>query len=359
MSVMKKNVECFQGNSKVTGLFNKRAYKTHLNMEDIYIIISKYLLGTASPQEEKEIMEWRNADAGHEQEFQELCESWQIAHAGIHPVIPDKERVWEKIMSNLNLVKPVKMYTRRLLYRAVGIAAMLALALGFSFSLLVSEEEEAGLVSFTAPVGQKAEVSLPDGTKVWLNSGSTLSYFTDYGQNTRSVKLRGQAFFDVAKNRDKQFDVSIGDLEVRVHGTAFDINGYTDNSEVEVVLLRGHVTVVSTLTDKLLADMKPNQKAVIPLYEKDKCKVVSCNAEEESLWRLGKLKIENEDLGDVVKKMECWYGVKIQLNNIPGNKRYWMTIKTESLKEMLEIINRVTPIVYTINGEEVSITSKK
>ena len=95
-------------------------------MEDIYIIISKYLLGTASPQEEKEIMEWRNADAGHEQEFQELCESWQIAHAGIHPVIPDKERVWGKIMSNLNLVKPVKMYTRRLLYRAVGIAAMLA-----------------------------------------------------------------------------------------------------------------------------------------------------------------------------------------------------------------------------------------
>lgn len=88
-------------------------------MEDIYIIISKYLLGTASPQEEMEIMEWRNADAGHEQEFQELCESWQIAHAGIHPVIPDKERVWEKIMSNLNLVKPVKMYTQRLLYRAV------------------------------------------------------------------------------------------------------------------------------------------------------------------------------------------------------------------------------------------------
>ena len=114
-------------------------------MEDIYIIISKYLLGTASPQEEKEIMEWRNADAGHEQEFQELCESWQIAHAGIHPVIPDKERVWGKIMSNLNLVKPVKMYTRRLLYRAVGIAAMLALVLGFSLSLTVSHHIKKGL----------------------------------------------------------------------------------------------------------------------------------------------------------------------------------------------------------------------
>lgn len=175
-------------------------------MEDIYIIISKYLLGTASPQEEKEIMEWRNADAGHEQEFQELCESWQIAHAGIHPVIPDKERVWGKIMSNLNLVKPVKMYTRRLLYRAVGIAAMLALVF---------------------------------------------------------------------------------------------------------------------------------------------------------VWRLGKLKIENENLQEIVQKMERWYGIKIQLHDVPENKRYWMTIKTESLREMLEIINRVTPITYTINGEEVSITGRK
>lgn len=190
-----KNVECFQGNSKVTGLFNKRAYKTHLNMEDIYIIISKYLLGTASPQEEKEIMEWRNADAGHEQEFQELCESWQIAHAGIHPVIPDKERVWGKIMSNLNLVKPVKMYTRRLLYRAVGIAAMLALVLGFSLSLLVSEEEEVGLVSFTAPVGQKAEVSLPDGTKVWLNSGSTLTLFYGLCQRPPFCKIERTGLF--------------------------------------------------------------------------------------------------------------------------------------------------------------------
>ncbi len=98
-------------------------------------------------------------------------------------------------MSNLNLVKPVKMYTRRLLYQAVGIAAMLALVLGFSLSLLVSEEEEVGLVSFTAPVGpEKAEVSLPDGTKVWLNSGSTLTYSTDYAKDRRSVKLNGQAF---------------------------------------------------------------------------------------------------------------------------------------------------------------------
>lgn len=329
-------------------------------MEDIYIIITKYLSATASLQEEKRLLNWRNADAGHEREFQELCESWQITHAGMHTVIPDKERVWGKIMSNLHLVKPVKMYTRRLLYRTVGVAAILALVLGFSLSTLFpKEEEEVKFVSFTAPVGQKAEVSLPDGTKVWLNSGSTLTYSTDYAKECRSVKLDGQAFFDVVRDSKKQFDVSVGGVKVLVHGTAFDVNGYGDHSELEVVLLRGHVTVVSASTERLLADMKPNQKAIIPLHEMEKCKLAVCDAEMESVWRLGKLKIENENLQEVIQKMERWYGVKIQLAYIPENKRYWMTIKTESLREMLEIINRVTPIAYTINGEEVSITGRK
>lgn len=338
----------------------KEFIKTQLNMEDIYIIITKYLSGTVSLQEEEQLMKWRNADAGHEQEFQELCESWQIAYADLNTVIPDKERVWGKIMSNLHLAKPIKMYTRRLLYRAVGVAAILALVLGGALSTLFLEgEEEAKLVSFTAPVGQKAEVSLPDGTKVWLNSGSTLTYSTDYAKDRRSVKLDGQAFFDVVRDGKKQFDVSVGDVKVLVHGTAFDVNGYGDNAELEVVLLRGHVTVVSASTDKLLADMKPNQKAIIPLREMNKCKLAACDAEIESVWRLGKLKIENENLREVVQKMERWYGVKIQLNHISEDKRYWMTIKTESLREMLEIVNRVTPITYTINGEEVSITGRK
>lgn len=331
-------------------------------MEDIYIIISKYLSGTVSLQEKDELMNWRNAGAGHEREFQELCESWQITHAGMHTVIPDKERVWGKIMNNLHSVEPAKMYTHRLLYRAVGVAAMLALVLGLSLSLslLISEEEEdVRLVSFTAPVGQKAEVSLPDGTKVWLNSGSTLSYTTDYAKECRSVKLEGQAFFDVVRDSKKQFDVSVGGVKVLVHGTAFDVNGYGDNSELEVVLLRGHVTVVSASTERLLADLKPNQKTIIPLHEMEKCKLVVCDAEMESVWRLGKLKIENENLQEVVQKMERWYGVRIQLSHLPENKRYWMTIKTESLREMLEIINRVTPIAYTINGEEVSIAGRK
>lgn len=330
-----------------------------LYMENIYIIISKYLSGAASLQEEKRLMKWRSIDARNEREFQELSETWQMAHAELQMVIPDKERVWSKIVNNLHQVKPVKMYTRRLLYRTAGIAAMLALVLGFSLTLFLVKKEEVRMVSYTAPVGQKAEVNLPDGTKVWLNSGSTLTYSTDYAKDHRSVKLDGQAFFDVARDDKKQFDVSVGNVKVLVHGTAFDINGYGDHSELEVVLLRGRVTVVSASTDRLLVDMRPNQKAIFPLHDIENSRLTTCDAEIESVWRLGKMKIENEKLQDVIRKMERWYGVRIQLQNVPENKRYWMTIKTESLREMLEIVNRVTPITYIINGEEVIIDGRK
>ena len=258
----------------------------------------------------------------------------------------------------MNRMQPIKTYSRTIFYRTVSIAATIALLIGVSLPVLFSGKEESKLVCFKAPVGQKAEVSLPDGTSVYLNSGSMLSYSTDYSSTNRSVKLEGQAFFDVTKDKEHTFDVTVGNVKVVVHGTSFDINAYKDNPEIAVTLLTGSVSILSASSDKVLANMKPNQKAIIPLYDKNKCTLTACNAEEEAIWRLGKLKIDGEELVNVIRKMERWYGVKITANNINTTKHYWMTVKTESLKEMLEIINRITPIDYSINGEEVTITCR-
>lgn len=325
---------------------------------EIYILISKFLANEASLTEIAELNAWRHLNDANEKEFQELRESWELAHANQPVVIPDKEKVWNAILHNMGQIKPISTYTQTILYRAVGVAATVALLIGFSLSMLFTDRPTKSYVSLKAPIGQKAEVDLPDGTTVLLNSGSVLTYSTDYSRTSRSVKLTGQAFFDVAKDADHPFDVSVGDVKVMVHGTSFDVNGYSDNSQIEVSLLSGSVSIVSASSGQILAQMKPNQKAIIPCYDKGKCTLVACNADEESLWRLGKLKIEQEELIDIIRKMERWYGVKIHLNNPPGSKRYWMTIKTESLKEMLEIMNRMTPISYSINGEEVTITCK-
>nr|WP_320058061.1 FecR domain-containing protein [uncultured Bacteroides sp.] len=328
-------------------------------MMKVYTLISKYFSGTASLQEIDEVNNWRKISEANENEFQELRETWKLAHFEIPPTVVGKERVWERITKNIAQIKPLKMYSRNTLYRVTGIAAMIALLIGFSLPLLFQHQEISKYVTFRAPSGQKAEVNLPDGTTVLLNSGSSLTYATDYSRTNRSVKLDGQAFFDVAKDLKHPFDVSVGNVKVLVHGTAFDVNGYSDNRRVEVALLRGHVSILSAISGKLLADMRPDQKAIISSSNSEKCLLIACDAEEETLWHLGKLKIQNEELTSVIHKMERWYGVKIHLNNPPLDKRYWMTVKTESFKEMLEIINRITPITYSINGEEVTITCRQ
>lgn len=325
---------------------------------EINTLISTFLSGEATTQQKAELEAWRHADEAHEKEFQNFCESWNLVHTDMNFVYPDKEKVWDKIMSSITQIKPVKMYSRSILYRAVGIAATVAILIGFSIPLLLNAEPENKLVSFKAPPGQKAQVCLPDGTNVFLNSGSELIYSTEYSRTNRSVRLNGQAFFDVTKDKQHPFDVAVGNIKVVVHGTTFDVNGYKDSPNISVALLTGHISIISASTGKLLVDMKPNQKSIIPLSNNDKCILKTCNAEEEAIWRLGKLKIEDERITDIIRKIERWYGVKITLNNANTTKRYWMTIKTETLKETIEIINRMTPISYSINGEEVNITCK-
>lgn len=328
---------------------------------EIYTLLSKYFANEATDREKAEVDAWRGESADNEKEFRALAESWQLARrTDASFVAPDKEKVWNRIVGGITRLKPVKTYSRSFIYRAVGIAAVVALLIGVSLPLLYQavSDEEHRQVCVVAPAGQKAEVSLPDGTHVFLNSGSILTYSTGYSRDNRSVKLQGQGFFDVTKDSRHPFTVLAGDVKVLVKGTSFDVNAYTDNEALEVTLLSGRVSVLSASTDKLIADMLPNQKVTVPYDKGLKPALQTCDAEEEALWRLGKLKIVGETLPDLVRKMEHWYGVHISLQNVDADKRYWMTIKTESLKEMLEIINQITPINYSINGEEVNISCK-
>ena len=328
-------------------------------MEDIYIIISKYLLGTASPQEEKEIMEWRNADAGHEQEFQELCESWQIAHAGIHPVIPDKERVWGKIMSNLNLVKPVKMYTRRLLYRAVGIAAMLALVLGFSLSLLVSEEEEVGLVSFTAPVGQKAEVSLPDGTKVWLNSGTKLRYPVKFVGNERRVYLRGEAFFEVKKATEWPFIVETEHMHIQVTGTRFNVKSYPEEDIVHTTLVEGAVTVTGPENKIRAFRLLPSQQFSLDKLT-GQIEVKEVDTRLYTDWTEGMFVFRKQRLEEVRNTLARWYDIEVFYSGADvRNLRLSANLgRYDHIDTILELIRAMDKVVVDRKGNVITFSWK-
>ena len=198
---------------------------------------------------------------------------------------------------------------------------------------------------------------MPDGRQIYLNSGSKLSYNSGFNKNNRILKLEGEAFFNVAPDKENAFTVQTNNLDVVVHGTAFNVSSYNDEPGMSVTLVRGKVSLANHSNGQILTVMTPNQLVYV-----NKADLVwsteSCDAEMESLWTQNILKFENAPADKVFKKLERWYGVDIHVENLKAETFYGLTLKTESLREILEIINKVSPIAYHINGEEVTIRYK-
>jgi len=199
-------------------------------------------------------------------------------------------------------------------------------------------------------------VVLPDGTQIWLNSGTVISYPSDYNIKNRDVTLEeGEAFFDVAKSPENKFILNAGKIGVKVYGTKFVVSRYSDDPGIDVVLQSGHVDVLSDKGGRL-SEMHPGQKFVFD-KKSGKMALSSCDASLEGLWRYGKLVIEHKTLAHVASEMERWYGVSIDLSgNYDPDAYYWMTIKTESLREMLVQLDKLIPLTYKIDGDDVSIS---
>lgn len=208
-----------------------------------------------------------------------------------------------------------------------------------------------------ADEGQKSQIMLPDGTHVWLNAGSKITYSSDFNGNNRRVQLVGEAFFDVAKNKELQFVVETGYIDVVVYGTEFNISAYPQETYIKVSLLSGSVSLQNSMTDGILAKMTPGQQ--ISVSKRDLTwSAYNCDVETESIWVKNMLKFENATIEEVFTKLEHWYGLKIHIQNPDANIRYGFTLKSESIREMLDLINRITPIAYRIEGEEVNIKYK-
>lgn len=205
--------------------------------------------------------------------------------------------------------------------------------------------------------GQKSRVYLPDGTIVWLNSDSRITYSSDFNQDNRHVKLDGEAYFDVQYHNGVKFTVETDVVNIVVQGTTFNVNAYQNDSTITASLNEGKITIENSGDNSLMASLRPDEQIMIRKTEMN-YSVTTCDAGLNSLWTQNELKIEDASTAEMYRKIEHWYGVNIRLENANPDTRYGFTIKTESLREMLDLINKLTPITYTIRGKEVIITYK-
>lgn len=229
--------------------------------------------------------------------------------------------------------------------------------------------------------GSKTTIVLPDGTKVWLNAGSKMSYDKNYGISLREVNLTGEAYFDVIKNPGKPFVIHTSSINIKVLGTAFNVRCYPDEKNTETSLVRGSLEVtMKDGTEKII--LKPNEKLIVSnsdiKADKDNT-VTKLNAPEaisknimelthlsilpqdnsiiETSWVNNKLVFRSETFEEVARKMERWYAVEISFTDQRlKSKKLTGIFENETIDQALAAIQLTTPFSYDINNSKIVIS---
>jgi transmembrane sensor len=189
-----------------------------------------------------------------------------------------------------------------------------------------------GSNTITTPRGGQYQLVLPDGSNVWLNASSSLTFPVRFSGKNRTVTLTGEGYFEVAKDKSHPFKVMINDSEVEVLGTHFNIMGYKDEGVTAATLLEGSVKIIK---GEITQTLKPGQQATIS----DNVKVTTVNANEAIEWKNGNFNFAHENLQGIMRKIARWYDVDIIFQGPTTTENLIGTIpRSRDIKEVLKYL---------------------
>jgi len=260
----------------------------------------------------------------------------------------------KSMLSNIHkhIKEDKRFFKTRTFKYAVAAALLLFISIGL---LLVSRQQDSSkLLSITALKGRISIISLPDGSKIWLNSGSTISYPEKFAK-IREVRLvNGEAFFDIKHDNSRPFIVRYGNMHVQVLGTAFNVKYYTKLNDVRVTVVRGLVEV----GDKTRSfGMITPDKEIIYDQKKDTHSARQINSQKVAAWKAREVNLYDVPFEDLMLTLENIYGIKVKYDQVKM-KEVITTIhfsSTDDLKQVLEMIKTIHGLNYTIEGKEVSL----
>ena len=232
----------------------------------------------------------------------------------------------------------------------------LPVCIAFFTYYLIDQSQAPGMPFVVkADKGDKARIELPDGTDVVLNSASQLSYLNDFGKKNRCVQLSGEAFFKVAHDGSRTFIVQVGDLEVKVLGTSFNVSAYEDSKDIVVVLQEGKVGVYA---QGMSRTMIPGDKLE---YNKHTHRLITTkvNSEDYIEWTKGNLYFDKESLKNIMGTLSRIYNVEIRFESDKLlNERFTGTIPGNGVQSALNMLMLTADFTYEMDGSTIVIKSK-
>lgn len=367
----------------------------------IYELIARKLSGEATAAELEELHAWLQEHGGDQYVYDVLSSYWQQHPNLFSEETTDEEERFQRILhaspppeiSTLpdSSTIPAKVFPLR---RWLSYAAVVTALAGSAFAVywfsksrpdmpadaLVRNQPMSEVV---ARPGSRSKLVLPDGTQVWLNAESRITYQHNFNTDQREVNLEGEAFFDVTHNASRPFIVHTSGIDVKVLGTAFNVKSYAADATIETTLLRGSIEVVKKndpTAPKVI--LRPHEKLVFNKEDlnadKDmmSSKPVSADALpqrpgisvtmlpqhkpdsiiKETSWMYNKLNFDGDSFEELAAKMERWYDVKITIHTEKLKRsRLKGSFETETIRQALEALKLTVLFEYELKGREIEI----
>lgn len=204
--------------------------------------------------------------------------------------------------------------------------------------------------TISTPRGGQYQVILPDGSKVWLNAASSLKYPTSFAGNERNVQLTGEAYFEVAKNPQKPFKVSVNNLNVKVLGTHFNIMAYSDEDAIKTTLLEGSVQLTAGGSSSML---KPDQQGIV---KDSHINVIDVDAEKFVAWKNGYFEFNRCSILDIMKQLSRWYDMQVVYEGKISDDEFVGRIeRTAKLSRVLHILE-LSHVHFKIEDKKITVS---
>lgn len=325
-------------------------------------LIVRFFTDDLTADERLELDNWKAESWDNRAYFEQLEEIW---FSVADPNTADrfhKERAYDDFLKRVAVAREAERPRERRWLNVLKYAAVAVVTVGLFSYLSYNIGRQKLLSAFTdihveAPLGSTTKMLLPDGTQVWLNAGSKVSYSQGFGVENRDVKLTGEGYFEVTKNNQLPFTVNSNNLDVRVMGTKFNFRDYAADDEAVVDLAEGSVVLDVADSSDRHYQLRPNQRAVFS-KNSHQVRIGDCVATNASQWTDGTIVLDGKSMKDIALQLSRSYNADVEITNRRAASMHLygtFVRRSQSLKDVLDALSSTGKIRYRMIDERKAI----
>lgn len=296
----------------------------------------KYIKGETTPEEREKVVRWLDEDPEHIHQYRSLRKLYDIS-------------LWSPIEENLQEEKQTRTL-KPVWIEFLKVAAVILITFLGTKAFFDWKEDPVKMQTVIVPAGQRAELLLADGTKVWLNSRSKLKFPDRFQKDARNVELDGEGYFEVTHKEEAPFTVHTSRYDVKVLGTEFNVKAYNSKNQFEASLLKGSVEV-SNMNKSQVVRLRPDEQVISDGSQLIRSVILDKNYFR---WKEGLLCLDDESIGGLIDKLELYYDVKIIVQQASLMKYHYSGKFriSDGVEHVLKVLQLKHKFTYTKDEEQ-------